>query len=233
MNIKDYLKTVHITQKDLADQLLLSRPTLDAYIQQFQSDRRLSKDKYQVIFEQLFTDPPKSEDEFWKTLDKYSTFLRQEKALGTSEMNTTNSYILSLVTQELKKDLFKSDSNQDVYVFINLLIHNYRKNPFLMAMVDYFLLLYNRKDPAKISEDERIWISNLHDLIQKDNELTFKKESFNDLIEYTEKAKWADVQAKKELQQQLLAQIEHKMEQLSKAGIEIDTDNLDILSLFK
>ena len=41
MDIKEYLKSIHMTQKELADRLVLSRPTLDTYIQIFQMDEVL------------------------------------------------------------------------------------------------------------------------------------------------------------------------------------------------
>ena len=46
MDIKDYLKSIHMTQKELADRLSLSRPTLDTYIQMFQVNENLPRDKY-------------------------------------------------------------------------------------------------------------------------------------------------------------------------------------------
>ena len=233
MDIKDYLKSIHMTQKELADRLGLSRPTLDTYIQMFQVNENLPRDKYQVVFEQLFTTPPKTECEFRETLDKYSLFLKQEQVLGTSTMGTEESYIMSLVTQEIRKDLCKSDTNKDIYVFINLLIHNYRRSPVLMQMVEYFLLLYSRKNVNDVDENDKVFLSNFHRLIQNKEQLVFQKSAFNDLLEYANKTKKVKAMPKKEIQQQMMEKLEKKMKQLTDAGIDIDSDEFDVSSLLK
>lgn len=233
MDIKDYLKSIHMTQKELADRLGLSRPTLDTYIQMFQVNENLPRDKYQVVFEQLFTTHPKTECEFRETLDKYSLFLKQEQVLGTSTMGTEESYIMSLVIQEIKKDLCKSDTNKDIYVFINLLIHNYRRSPVLMQMVEYFLLLYSRKNVNDVDENDKVFLSNFHRLIQNKEQLVFQKNAFNDLLEYANKTKKVKAMAKKEIQQQMMEKLETKMKQLLDAGIDIDSDEFDVSSLLK
>lgn len=233
MIIKEYLKSVHITQKELADRLLLSRPTLDAYIQQYQIGQSLPKDKYQVIFEQLFSEPAKTEEQFWSILNEYSAFLKDEKALGTSEMRTEASYVLSLVTQEMKKDLFRSDSNRDIYVFINLLLHYYRRDPLLLAIVDYFLLLHNRKNLEQISEEEWILLSNLHALMRNRSELSFDKESFTDLVERTKKSKADKAAVKKILMARLIERVDLNLDKIDSAGIDINADDFDLMSLLK
>ena len=233
MDIKDYLKSIHMTQKELADRLGLSRPTLDTYIQMFQMNEPLPRDKYQVVFEQLFTNPLKNDKEFRETLDEYALFLKQEQVLGTNSMSTEEAYIMSLVTQEIKKDLCKNDANIDIYVFINLLIHNYRKNPVLMQMVEYFLLLYSRKNANDIEEYDKVIISNYHKLLQNKEKLVFQPKSFDDLLEYANKSKKVNAMAKEQIQQQMLQKLETKMKQLTDAGIDINSEEFDVTSILK
>ena len=233
MDIKEYLKSIHMTQKELADRLGLSRPTLDTYIQMFQMDEPLPRDKYQVVFEQLFTKPLKGDKEFRETLDKYALFLKQEQVLGTNGMSTEASYIMSLVTQEIKKDLSKNDSKIDIYVFINLLICNYRKNPILMQLVEYFLLLYSRKKVTDIAEDDKVFLSNYHRLLQNKEKMVFQPKAFDDLLEYANKSKKVNAMAKEQIQQQMLQKLETKMKQLTDAGIDINSDEFDVSSILK
>lgn len=233
MDIKEYLKSIHMTQKELADRLGLSRPTLDTYIQMFQTRKPLPRDKYQVVFEQLFTEPARSESGFRETLDEYTLFLKQEQVLGTSGMGTEESYIMSLVIREIKKDLSRSDADKDIYVFINLLLHNYRKNPELKQMIEYFLLLYSRKNVSDIAENDKIFLSNFHNMIQNKEKLVFRQAAFQDLLEYANKSKRVNALVKKEIQQQMLERFESKMQQLTDAGIDINSDEFDVASIFK
>ena len=233
MDIKEYLKSIHMTQKELADRLGLSRPTLDTYIQMFQRNEPLPRDKYQVVFEQLFTDPVRGDKEFRETLDEYALFLKQDQVLETNGMSTEEAYIMSLVIQEIKKDLCKNDANIDIYIFINLLIHNYRKNPVLMQMVEYFLLLYSRKNVNDIAEDEKVFLSNYHRLLQDKEQLVFQPKAFEDLLEYANKSKRVNALAKEQLQQQIIKKLESKMKQLTDAGIDINSDEFDVTSILK
>ena len=56
MDIKRYLRGIGITQTELANKLHLSRPTLDSYISQYEKTGKLSKKKYELIFDSLFGD---------------------------------------------------------------------------------------------------------------------------------------------------------------------------------
>ena len=49
-NIKQYLKDIGITQKEFAERLGLSRPTLDTYIDMFEGNQTIPKERYDIIF---------------------------------------------------------------------------------------------------------------------------------------------------------------------------------------
>ena len=54
INVKNQLKNLGITLAEFADKLQISRPTLDSYIQIFESGDKIPKEKYQTIFNKLF-----------------------------------------------------------------------------------------------------------------------------------------------------------------------------------
>lgn len=50
-----------------------------------------------------------------------------------------------------------------------------------MQMVEYFLLLYSRKNVTDIDEDDKVFLSNYHRLLQNKEKLVFKPKAFDDL----------------------------------------------------
>ena len=66
--IKQYLKDVGITQKEFAERIGLSRPTLDTYIEMFEQGQTIPKERYDIIFKRLFGSDNDSIEEFAENL---------------------------------------------------------------------------------------------------------------------------------------------------------------------
>lgn len=229
MNIKSYLKSVHVTQLELAEKLSLSRPTLDAYIQQFEQNEQIARGKYQLCFEQLFGIPLKTECDFKKTLESVELYIKQEQSFQSEEIFTKENTILSLVTNSIQKDLSKPDADFNTYVFINLIIQNYRKNKSIQFIINYILALYARKETSTMSDDDRIMLSNLHLLLSGEKPIKFKKESFDKLIEACKLYSNKKSDIKKRIQNQLLDELSTKIQILTEAGVEINSDEFELL----
>ena len=229
MNIKSYLKSVHLTQLELSEKLALSRPTLDAYIQQFELSERIPREKYQLSFEKLFGIPLKDESEFKKALEQIEMFIKSDTPIPQDDLQSREATVLSLVTSSIKKDLCKPDVNLDIYVFINLIIQNYRRNESIRYIIDYFLALYARKDTSTMCEDDRIMLSNLHRVLSVDKHNHFEKGSFDDLVETSRLYNDKKTVIRKRIQNQLLDELSSKIQILTEAGVEINSDEFELL----
>ena len=62
--IKAVLKRNNILLSEFADNLNISRPTLDAYIRNYDAGVRLSNNLFQKIFDFLFSDAQMSPEDF-------------------------------------------------------------------------------------------------------------------------------------------------------------------------
>ena len=90
--IKTILKRNNILLSQFANDLNISRPTLDAYIKSFDKGVALSNSLYQKIFEFLFNDPAVSKEQFNK---KYEYIIANYG--GNKEIQSTGGSLTSTV----------------------------------------------------------------------------------------------------------------------------------------
>ena len=55
MDIKIQIKKYGLTQSEIADLLHISRPTLNSYIKQYEEKERVNNEKYDIVFNELFS----------------------------------------------------------------------------------------------------------------------------------------------------------------------------------
>lgn len=160
-NIKQYLKDVGITQKEFAERIGLSRPTLDTYIEIFESGQTIPKERYDIIFRRLFDSDNDSAEEFAKNLQQIENLLRRDQKYGTSDLEPEAADYVSLIVRNMNRDLKIEDWNKDVYTFINLLISNYRKNEIFLQLVEYFIYLNGIRSVETIKEKQIPYFANI------------------------------------------------------------------------
>ena len=76
-NIKQYLKDVGITQKEFAERIGLSRPTLDTYIEMYEHGQAIPKERYDIIFKRLFDNENNSANIFFDNLQNLEALLKR------------------------------------------------------------------------------------------------------------------------------------------------------------
>lgn len=160
-NIKQYLKDVGITQKEFAERIGLSRPTLDTYIEMFESGQTIPKERYDIIFKRLFDYDNCSAEEFDKNLQQVENLLSRDQKYGTSDLEPEAADYVSLIVRNMNKDLRITGWNKDVYTFINILISNYRKNEIFKQLVEYFIYLNDIRCVETIKENQIPYFANI------------------------------------------------------------------------
>ena len=171
VNIKKYLKNVGITQKEFAERIGLSRPTLDTYIEMFESGQVIPKERYNIIFKRLFSVQDFSAKEFERNLQQIENLLNRDQKYGTSDLSPEAADYVSLIVRNMTKDFKTDDWNKDVYTFINILISNYHENEIFLHLVEYFIYLNNIREIEDIKESQKSYFANMfktfHDLLEK------------------------------------------------------------------
>lgn len=160
-NIKQYLKDVGMTQKEFAERIGLSRPTLDTYIEMFESGQTIPKERYNIIFKRLFDSDSNSAEEFEKSFRQIENLLSRDQKYGTSDLEPEAADYVSLIVRNMKSDLKMANWNSDVYTFINILISNYRENEIFQQLVEYFIYLNDIRSVENVEDYQIPYFANM------------------------------------------------------------------------
>ncbi len=153
-NIKEYLKTMGISKQEFANEIKLSRPTLDAYIAAYENGETIPRERYQIIFDDLFGEELELEA-FQETLKRLKNLLDRDERLGTDKLDARAADMVSRLKERMLQDMAKGDWNQSVYAFIDMLIASYRQNVIFEKLAEYFTYL-NRSELDDIASDDQI-----------------------------------------------------------------------------
>lgn len=227
-NIKVKLRELGITLSEFSHKLQISRPTVDNYIELYESGRIIPKDKYNRIFKVLFDRNIDSKEEFLDVLDKYQGLIERDKILGIDELTASKTDIITSVIEEMNNDMICDDSDENMYIFINMIIRSYRKEAIFKKLAKYFLILNGKEDIKNISEDEEIYLSNYYKLFFEDKNNKLKVDHFylqkfydrvNELNDVSEKNK-------EKLKEEIVEKLMTKVEVLLQMGM--DLESIDI-----
>ncbi len=183
IDIKNYLKKIGVSKQDFANEIKLSRPTLDTYINAFENGEIISRDRYQIIFNRLFSEEL-DEDVFKKRLGEIKNLLNRDERLGTDKLETEAADIVSRINKRILADMSKGDWNKQVYIFVDMLIKDYRKNTTLEKLAEYFSYL-NRSKLEDVILDEQIpYFAQFYRAFAslRDNPTLYDKSDFDDFM---------------------------------------------------
>lgn len=158
MDIKLVLKKNGITIKEFAERIHLSRPTLDTYIRLFEMDQELPKKRYQIIFDTLF----KAEVDgvsFRDELKRFENLLNRDDRLGLVELETREADLVAKIHRAMLSDLKTSDFDRSIYLFINIIISNYKRVEVFKELADYFVELNSLESNSEISDVQKRYYS--------------------------------------------------------------------------
>lgn len=238
MNIKNRLKELDVKLSYFANALEMSRPTLNAYISMFENNENLPNEKYQLIFEKLFNDGVDSKDQFDSILDRYHNLIARDKVLGTIEFDAKSTDLMTSILDRIKYDLQQDDFEESIYIFINMLIGSYRREPIFKKFADYFLYLNSKNDLSQISDNEKIFISNCYKImsLEKENKLVIDEEYYKKFEERVKAIKNTIDKGKKEKAKEIFKQnIEDKidLEIREQLKLGIDIEDMDVEKIIK
>lgn len=222
--IKEKLKELGITLAQLSNKLEISRPTLDTYIEMYESKKIIPKEKYQKVFECLFSEDIKEKEIFIQLLDTCHELIEKDRVLGTSELDTRKTDIINSTIEEMKKDMRSDTSSEEIYIFINMIIRSYKKEEIFNKLAKYFLSLNGKSDASTLSKEEEIYISNYYKLFYEDKNNLMKVN--NEYLEmFYKRAKEIvekENENKKKMQDKLMKKVRLKLDELLKLGVDID-----------
>lgn len=238
MNIRGILKKLDIKLTDFAEKLDISRPTLNNYIALFEKGEPLPNDKYEIVFGNLFNNEINSREQFLLTLNNFKGLLTRDKLLGTLEYDPQSTDLMTSILERMKKDLKDKDYDEDIYIFINMIIGSYRKERIFKDMTNYFLYLNGVKDCDKMNENEKNFSSNMYKLLYlyKGNRLETDKDYYSKFIKRINEIEEEKDQDKDSLKEQIFKdKIESQINELieEQLNLGLDVEDIDVSNLMK
>lgn len=187
--IKAVLKRNNILLSEFADNLNISRPTLDAYIKNYDSGVRLSNNLFQKIFDFLFSDAQMSPEDFQRryiyVLENYgkktdmSSYSQSAPQTSSGEANGTS--VAQAVYDILSEDLILEKFTKDEYNVLAKLLMN--DNGLLHCIFKYFLLWKGKVKLTDLNEPEIMMAINLYlfDKRVHAKDFTYLEEDYKEL----------------------------------------------------
>ena len=187
--IKAVLKRNNILLSEFADNLNISRPTLDAYIRNYDAGVRLSNNLFQKIFDFLFSDAQMSPEDFQRrylyVLENYgkktdmSSYSQSSPQTSSGETNGTN--VAQAVYDVLGEDLILEKFTKDEYNVLAKLLMN--DNGLLHCIFKYFLLWKGKVKLTDLNEPEIMMAINLFlfDKRVQAKDFTYSEEDYKEL----------------------------------------------------
>ncbi|MGN0151041.1 MAG: helix-turn-helix domain-containing protein [Wujia sp.] len=233
MDIKRYLKKIEVTQTELARQLHLSRPTLDSYITQYENTGSLPKEKFKIIFDELFGGTELTKQDFMRSLLDFAELISQDEKYEVSELEPRDTDLFMSVMSNMRRDMQKKDHSDDVYRYINMIISNYHREDIFKYVADYFLFLNGLLNENEISEKQKeclAYLFNSFSNFPNDQRPYDYKEKYKSLLRRREEIreeKDRRTKRQKDKTRQLMERVQDRVNVLEENGVDVSDQMLD------
>ena len=218
MNIKEQLKAIDVRISKLASGLEISRPTLDSYIDLYERGEKIPNEKYQEIFDYLFSEENASAIAFAQKYDYVKRIMLAEVKKGMEDEATAKrrSFLSGSIIACANDEATKVETLE----FIFLLMRS-AENPAIKLLIEYICLSNGITDwdGKKMTEAEKAYFSSLSEFFDafKSGNLKVDEERLAALLERN--AEMNGHRVKKPQEQEL-------MDYLASQGL--DPANIDI-----
>lgn len=229
--IKEKLKKYNITLTQFSNILNISRPTLDTYIRLYESGQDLPNDKYKFLFDSVFSEDVENEFNFQEQLDRAHYLLQRDDMLGTMDLDAEKTDYISTVIDLMKKDLFRKESDINLYRFIVLYINSYYENQVMSSLCKYFLVLNGKLPINQMTEQDKIYFPYYMKLfkLQLSEGLTCDENLLKEFNERVDEIKHEENKRKESLKRSIMTQVNEKFNELMNQGWKAENINIEQL----
>lgn len=184
MNINQYLKSIGVTKSELAEEIGLSRPTLNQYIKLFEIGETIENERYDIIFKRLFSDRQANKELFEKKMDGVKFLLERDKKYDIGSLRPEAADIIALIHNNMVQDMSKDDWDKKVYNAISIFLMGYRTNRAIRELAGYFSDLNLDSDLSELSEQSKAFYGYFYKCFNKyiDEIPEFDKEAYEAFV---------------------------------------------------
>lgn len=153
--INDILEENNITLSKFASDFAMSRNTVSQYIKLYEENKKIPKEKYEIIFNKLFKNY--DSDTFRILYFSFKRLINRDKLNGTLDLSTNKTDKLMRLFKDIN-DAFKDDLiNDQVFYLMGVIVKNYSRDGLIKSFCDYFYF-FNKCEPEdydNLSEDDK------------------------------------------------------------------------------
>lgn len=229
--IKEKLKANKITISDFAQDLQISRPTLDNYIKMYENAQQLPNDKFQIVFDMIFSDKVDSEEDFKERFRQVKKLLQRDSILGTIDLDSERTDLLTNIIETVKDGLYEKDCDLNLYKFIVMFLNSYNDGSVFKSLVKYFLILNSKIETNEIIEEDKIVFSNYFRIFsnQINNSLKFDQMSYSMFLNRIDEIKSSEEKAKENFKAQVNSLLNDRIDELVEQGVDLKNINVQNL----
>lgn len=222
--VKAKLKELGIKLGELSEALMLSRPTLDSYIECYDKEMEIPKKKYQIIFDELFGDSINTKQDFMDILTRYSNMLKRDMDIGILDFSPEDSDLINSIMDKINEDIQTESFDKHIYLYINTMLNNYKNDSLFKMMAKYILYLNNTININEINHNEKLFVSNLYEVLNdyKHNNLKYKDENYKEFIKRTKEIQKKQEEYSKQTSEEIKYHLEQQIDAELKKGIRFE-----------
>ncbi len=184
MNIKEQLKAIDVRVSKLASGLEISRPTLDSYIDLYERGEKIPNEKYQEIFDYLFSEDNASAVAFAQKYDYVKRIMLAEVKKGIEDEATAKRR--SFLSGSIVSCANDEKTNIETLEFIFLLMRSAEK-PAIKLLSEYICLSNGITDweGREMTDAEKAYFSSISAFFDafKNGTLSIDEERVKALLE--------------------------------------------------
>lgn len=185
MDIGLYLKEIKKTKTELADDLGLSRPTLNFYIEQFEKGNKIENERYDIIFQRLFSGRLVNRELFERKIEAVKYLLERDRKYDIGLLNPESADLVAKIHNIMVNDLSTDDWNKKVYDTIIVFLTRYKNDTVFRELSGYFSDLNSDSDLSDISDLTKAYYSYFYMCFRKivREHPSFDVENYNAFLE--------------------------------------------------
>lgn len=227
MDVRKKLQKNGLTLFSFAEMLNISRPTLNSYIKIFELGSHIPNEKYQIIFEELFN-YNLSEKEFEEKLIKYRDLVQRDKAMGVLELEVDATDLFTSVMYNIKKDFSSRNYDENIYVFINMLISSYKSEECFSHLVKYFLVFNDVISYRKIDLQKESYLLHYFTLFENDknNDLKYDISLENKFVNRIEEIQSIKKKSESQSKRKLINLLNEEINKYKDMGMELSEEEI-------
>lgn len=167
MDINSFLKRINKTKTELAPELGISRPTLNQYIELYENGKDIENDRYNIIFQRLFSNPDMDREEFDRQLESIKFLLERDRRYDIGTLDPEAADMVARVHNKMISDMSEGQWDKKVYDAISILLSHYRTQPVMRELLRYFSDLNSDSDLEDLQEESKAYYSYYYKMLRE------------------------------------------------------------------